>query len=551
MLSAAGSIGTRLTLIISMVFGLYLVSASVIGYVMYQQYQEFRHLAGKHFEQALQAAELTRNAEVIAAEVFEVMVSGERSLSIGSQRTENLRQLYKASRERLDEAGLASEAMQQELDRWQNPFFLSLDALDARLTQEKDLQREHLLRMDQLFLILRQWPESADWLDLPPQQQAFYSASTLAVSYAGAALSAERPGQVAQLHDRVQVVLEDLAAMPLDDDGLKAQREKLMPLLNQMLLAHENELQSERATLAQARQTRVLAQKLTGASYNYHVELKQVAQNAIAKHQGLIRQSLIGLLIAAVLLFGVTAVAIIYIRRTVVARIDLLNRAMQSHLEGRNVSIPIEGRDEIAAMGTTFAFFVQARQQAEQRLAKANDELQIMNDELAKISVTDELTGIANRRCFEQALESEWNRARREGQLLGVIMADVDRFKAFNDTYGHQEGDTCLHQVAQAMSACLQRSSDLVARYGGEEFIMLLPGLDTRQTEQLARRLLEAVRALEIPHSEAPAGIVTVSLGVACLLPDASTHPDRLIGLADNALYAAKSAGRNQVQVAP
>ncbi len=550
MLSAAGSIGTRLTLIISLVFGLYLVSASVIGYVMYQQYQEFRQLAGEHFEQALKAAELTRNAEVIAAEVFEVMVSGERSLSVGNQRTENLRQLYKASREQLDETGLASHAMQQELDRWQNPFFQSLDALDARLTHEKDLQRDHLVRMDQLFLILRQWPESADWLNLPPQQQAFYSASTLAVSYAGAALSAERPGQVAQLHDRVQSVLADIAAMQLVDDDLREQRAQLLPLLDHMLMAHTDELQSERSTLAQARQTRVLAQKLTGASYNYHVELKLVAQDAIAKHQGLIRQSLIGLLIAAVLLFGVTALAIAYVRRTVVARIDLLNRAMQAHLEGRKVSIPIEGQDEIAAMGTTFAFFVQARQQAEQRLAKANDELQVMNDELAKISVTDGLTGIANRRCFEQRLDAEWNRARREGQLLGVIMADVDRFKAFNDTYGHQQGDTCLHQVAQAMSACLHRSSDLVARYGGEEFIMLLPGLDAEQTEQLAMKILEAVRALNIPHSEAPAGVVTLSLGVACLLPDASTHPDRLIGLADNALYAAKAGGRNQVHVA-
>lgn len=549
MLLAARSIGTRLTLIISLVFGLYLLSASVIGYVMYQQYQEFRQLAGEHFEQALKAAELTRNAEVIAAEVFEVMVSGERSLSVGSQRTENLRQLYKASREQLDQAGMANYAMRQELDRWQNPFFQSLDRLDTRLSQEQTLQREHLKRMDQLFLLLRQWPDSTGWLTLPPQEQAYYSAATQAVGYTGAALSAERPGQVAQLQERASQALVDIQSLSLST-SLVTQRDELAPLLADMLRAHDEELSSERATLAQARKTRVLAQKLTGASFNYHVELKLAAQEAIAKHQMLIRQSLFGLLVAALLLLGVTTLAIFYIRRTVVARIDSLSRAMQSHLEGRKVSIPIEGQDEIAAMGTTFAFFVQARQQAEQRLAQANVELQTMNDELAKISITDELTGIANRRCFEQTMEREWNRARREGHPLGVIMADVDRFKTFNDTYGHQQGDECLHQVAQALSACLQRSSDLAARYGGEEFIMLLPGLDREQTEQLATKLLNAVRALEIEHTGSDAGVVTLSLGVASLCPEAGLHPDRLIGQADNALYAAKAAGRNRVQVA-
>ncbi len=547
---ATRSIGTRLTLIISLVFGLYLLSASIIGYVMYQQYQEFRHLAGEHFEQALKAAELTRNAEVIAAEVFEVMVSGERSLSIGSQRTENLRQLYKASREKLDRGGMANSHMEQELDRWQNPFFQSLDTLDSRLNQEKALQLDHLKRMDQLFLLLREWPVSSQWLGLPTSEKAFYSAATQAVGYTGAALGAERPGQVAQLQERAMKALSELGALDLRGSTLNAQREKLVPLLQQMLQAHEEELNSERATLAQARKTRVLAQKLTGASFNYHVELKLAAQEAINKHQTLIRQSLFGLLVAALVLFGVTALAVLYIRRTVVARIDKLSSAMQSHLEGHRVSIPIEGQDEIATMGTTFAFFVQARQQAEQRLAKANVDLQTMNDELAKISVTDELTGIANRRHFEQAMEREWNRARREGYSLGVIMGDVDRFKAYNDTYGHQQGDECLHRVAQAMSSCLQRSSDLAARYGGEEFIMLLPGLDTEHTEKLAWKVLEAVRALAIEHTGAEAGVVTLSLGVASLSPSGSLHPDKLIGLADNALYAAKSAGRNTVQVA-
>ncbi|MGB2131689.1 MAG: hypothetical protein ACPHXW_09660, partial [Marinobacterium sp.] len=158
MKTAPRSIGTRLTLIICLVFSLYLVSASGIGYVMYQQYREFRQLAGEHFDRALKAAELTRNAEVIAAEVFEVLVSGERSLSTGSQRTENLMQLYQATRERLD-AGLEENSiMRRDLDRWQQPFFSSLDELDDRLTREQLLQSEHFKRIDRLFLLLQDWP---------------------------------------------------------------------------------------------------------------------------------------------------------------------------------------------------------------------------------------------------------------------------------------------------------------------------------------------------------------------------------------------------------
>lgn len=550
MKTAPRSIGTRLTLIICLVFSLYLVSASGIGYVMYQQYREFRQLAGEHFDRALKAAELTRNAEVIAAEVFEVLVSGERSLSAGSQRTENLMQLYQATRERLD-AGLEENSiMRRDLDRWQQPFFSSLDELDDRLTREQLLQSEHFKRIDRLFLLLQDWPHPVDWLGLPEAEQAFYSQALLAVSHAGAALSAERPGQVAQLRQRVDGALAQLNRLDVPQLALETQRQALTPLLTEMLDAHAAGLRSKRATLAQARQTRVLAQKLTGASYNYHVQLKVVAQEAIVKHQTLIRRSLVGLLLAATGLCAVTALAVFYIRRTVVKRINLLSSAMQAHLDGNAVPIPDQGEDEIAAMGATFAYFVKARQQAEQRLAEANRHLQEVNAELEQLSATDVLTGIANRRCFEQSLAEEWRRAQREQYSLAVIMVDVDRFKAFNDTYGHPEGDECLHRVAQALASCLHRSGDLVARYGGEEFILLLPQLDLEHATRLGEKLCAAVQTLNIPHQSSCEGVVTVSIGVAALTPRAHTFPDLLIGLADNALYDAKASGRNGVRVA-
>lgn len=550
MRTAARSIGTRLTLIICLVFSLYLVSASGIGYVMYQQYQEFRQLAGEHFDRALKAAELTRNAEVIAAEVFEVMVGGERSLSAGSRRTDNLMQLYQATRERLDAGLEENSVMRRDLDRWQQPFFLSLDELDQRLVREQQLHSEQFQRVDRLFLLLQDWPPPAGWLRLSEQEQEFYSQALLAVSHAGAALSVERPGQVIQLQQRMNDALNWLNRPALSQSTLDAQRQLLSPLLTDMVAAHVAELRSKRATLAQARQTRVLAQKLTGASYNYHVQLKVVAQEAIVKHQTLIRRSLVGLFLAATSLLAVTVLAILYIRRTVVQRINLLSSAMQAHLDGSSVPIPEQGEDEIAAMGATFAYFVKARQQAEQRLAEANRHLQQVNAELEKLSATDTLTGIANRRRFEQALAEEWRRAQRDQYPLAIIMVDVDRFKAFNDTYGHPEGDECLHRVAQALASCLHRSGDLVARYGGEEFILLLPQSNLEQATEVGDRLCTVVQELAIPHQFSCTGVVTVSVGVAALTPRPNTFPDLLIGLADNALYDAKAGGRNSVRVA-
>jgi diguanylate cyclase (GGDEF)-like protein len=129
-------------------------------------------------------------------------------------------------------------------------------------------------------------------------------------------------------------------------------------------------------------------------------------------------------------------------------------------------------------------------------------------------------------------------------------MADVDVFKRFNDTYGHQAGDDCLRQVAQVMSDQLKRSGDMIARYGGEEFIILLPGLDLSHAKQLAEQLRAAVAGLRIPHAHGPTGYVSISLGVASNRPHLNMRVETLIHRADNALYAAKSSGRNRVQVA-
>jgi diguanylate cyclase (GGDEF)-like protein len=176
-------------------------------------------------------------------------------------------------------------------------------------------------------------------------------------------------------------------------------------------------------------------------------------------------------------------------------------------------------------------------------------ELKRLRDRLERLSATDGLTGLANRRHFDEALEREWTRARRSQSPLSLIIMDVDHFKAFNDGYGHQAGDACLRQVAQALTAAVSRTGiDLVARYGGDEFVALLvdTGLEgARTVGERMRACLDAL-ALTNPYSQA-AGRVTLSLGLATLVPAADQGPAALLAAADAMLYRAKGQGRNRM----
>lgn len=175
-------------------------------------------------------------------------------------------------------------------------------------------------------------------------------------------------------------------------------------------------------------------------------------------------------------------------------------------------------------------------------------ELKRKSDKLARTAMLDGLTGIANRRRFDEALEREWRRAIRSGQSLALVLLDVDFFKKYNDRYGHLAGDDCLCAVAGALDRTLGRASDLVARYGGEEFVALLPGCDLPNAVQAAHRLQAAVAELALPHEASDChSFVSLSMGVAAVHPGGETDPTSLVESADRALYAAKAAGRNRV----
>jgi diguanylate cyclase (GGDEF)-like protein len=171
--------------------------------------------------------------------------------------------------------------------------------------------------------------------------------------------------------------------------------------------------------------------------------------------------------------------------------------------------------------------------------------------ELEVLVHKDELTGLHNRRAFDGRFQSEWGRASRDGASVSVLMIDVDHFKPYNDSYGHQAGDACLKQVAAAIGKSLFRKTDLACRYGGEEFSVILPAADPQSAVLVANRIRENIAALAIPHPGNPGtGVVTVSIGVACAYPQGAGGDEAaLLKLADDALYAAKRAGRNQVEL--
>lgn len=226
-----------------------------------------------------------------------------------------------------------------------------------------------------------------------------------------------------------------------------------------------------------------------------------------------------------------------------------------------------EAEFEVCALQMGAADFISKPFRSAPALARLKTHLRIkqLTDDLRRAANTDVLTGVANRRLFDELLEREWLRGRRTGDPLSLLLIDVDHFKLFNDRYGHPKGDVCLRAVAMALLSTCHRPADLVARYGGEEFVVLLPQTPREGAEQIAANILAAVNALNIAHEDSlTAPRVSVSVGVGYHAAGAGSKDSResrsmesgpepvaatdLILAADKALYAAKSAGRAQAK---
>ena len=217
-------------------------------------------------------------------------------------------------------------------------------------------------------------------------------------------------------------------------------------------------------------------------------------------------------------------------------------------------------RTKLERTNTAYQAEIESRKSAEKEVLKHKDnleelvenrtaELQIANKRLEELSRVDGLTGIANRRRLDEELDREWKRMLREKRPLSVVLSDIDHFKLYNDTYGHQGGDECLIRVAKAIKESVNRPGDLTARYGGEEFCLVLPETSGLGAMKIAELVRKNVFELSLEHKSSPvAEVVTLSLGVATLIPDIGSHPSVLLEAADRALYQAKGNGRNRVE---
>jgi diguanylate cyclase (GGDEF)-like protein/PAS domain S-box-containing protein len=206
------------------------------------------------------------------------------------------------------------------------------------------------------------------------------------------------------------------------------------------------------------------------------------------------------------------------------------------------VHVQRNARGEVSSL-VGFMFDISERKQAEEELLRLHRELEAM-------SMTDALTGIANRRLFDQRLDMEWSESRRSGTPLSLLLLDVDSFKQYNDCYGHVAGDECLRAVAGVLRGAARRPRDVAARLGGDEFALLLPDCDAGAAAAVARECAEAIRSLRLPHGVGGAGdLVSTSIGVATRRAEGRDGPRAFIQAVDDGMYAAKRRGRGRVEV--
>lgn len=234
----------------------------------------------------------------------------------------------------------------------------------------------------------------------------------------------------------------------------------------------------------------------------------------------------------------------------------LIGTMKQAEMGNYAVTLTPEGNDELTVLAQKFNLMAHhiagEHNLLEERVSQRTQELEQANQLLAALSLTDSLTGIANRRSFDSMLITEWIRATRTHTSLALMMFDVDYFKSYNDFYGHQDGDICLRRVAGLLQSHVRRASDLVARYGGEEFVMLVVDTATDNAMVMAENIRASLEALALPHIKSPiaAGCITTSIGVAVMIPNALQTPEMFVRSADKAMYRAKDQGRNRVALA-
>ncbi|MFG1488254.1 diguanylate cyclase [Oceanospirillum sp. HFRX-1_2] len=533
------SIGFRLTLFLAAGLAVYLVMAALSIQALLQQTEGLKELSGLHYERALTAAELSRDAEVIAAQTFESILSTNRSVSQEGAVDQDLVDLYRYVRKQLTATNEKEQGYLDEIDLWQKPYFASLEKLAQRMEEERLLMQQEQELLSDLQKLSEQLLQS------PLSDQSGLLAQQI-INTCLIALKAEKNGQLFRLEQSAEKYLAQLS-------GTSSLTQQLASLISRTFDLRKPLILSHRATLASAREARLYSQRLTTSSYNYFQSLKNTAHLAARDYEASAQRAFVMVGVFSVIFLISILTMVVFIRRRLVERLDHLSDTMSAHVAGDPKAIPTDGEDEISVIGQAFEIFVDARNTAEQRLnqaqeetEKANQQLRKLNRQLLVLSETDPLTGVANRRYFDQKLQDHWQMALNLRKPLALIMCDIDRFKAYNDHFGHQAGDECLKQVASTLDEIVHRFPDtLLGRYGGEEFILLQGSSSEEQIFQLAEAMRTAISEQGLQHPDSEHGIVTLSLGTAIIQPDSYSSIDQLIQQADDALYQAKTKGRN------
>lgn len=544
------SIGARLSFVVLAVFLCYLVATAVSIFILLHHYRSVDELKRVYIDQAMAASELTRDAEVITAEVFESVLGITQSAEDLAVTHKNLRNIYQEIRGRLGSTGSRADDILPLIDKWQAPYFDSLQKLSQQLGQKQDLKEVAAQRLNRLHFEVTAIVRRIEGNPANPQ----LANAVVAMGIAAVGLQAISPGLLARMEFQSIQQLQRIKPSIKLGGVSSANIAEWKQLIAALYADRRMDLKTARQALATARETRLLTQKITTSSFNYFMALKAQADVAMEKYQAMAIKTIWALAFALTILFMASIAVVIYIRDNVVLRLNALNDAVVALAKNDHAIIPTEGNDEISAIGRALSRFVSGRNDAEQALTKAHAEtehanflLQQMNDRLKHLSETDELTQVANRRYFDSYFGRFWQEAFSHQRCVAVLMIDVDHFKSFNDLYGHQWGDICLRQVADTFSAGLSKSADLIARYGGEEFIVLLDNCDTQQAVAVAQRLRAALLELAITHAGSSHSVVSASIGVASVEPSANINAAQLIKQADDALYQAKRSGRNCV----
>lgn len=243
-------------------------------------------------------------------------------------------------------------------------------------------------------------------------------------------------------------------------------------------------------------------------------------------------------LIIVCALIGACVVAERLIVHPISVIIDMAERVGAGDLSSRPLATPLPHE---------FKPLARAFNRMADQLAERERDLLATNNRLTVMASVDVISGLANRRGFQSRLDFEWMKAVQTGCTMSIIMIDVDRFKLFNDTYGHPEGDACLGKIGEVLSAIAMKTSSFAARYGGEEFCLLLPNVEGKRAFEIGEMVRSEIEMLALPHSMSDFRCVTISAGIASMTPSECAHPETLIEAADAALYAAKHRGRNTV----